>query len=229
MQKRLEQIASLVKGPVAVDVGTDHGRLPAMLLNDPAIKKVIATDISRASLNKCRDLLRSHPHRSRAELVVTDGLDGIDTKTVDTIVISGMGGHRIIGILARALHAGKSLRRLILSPQKGEEDVRRFLHESGFQILSDFMLREAGKYYTILVAAPGAERYGSDLDYRYGKHQLKDRDPVLLERVRQEIRLNRSLLKKEISDASRQEIVATLKELKEVCDALGHPDIDEDA
>ncbi|MGI6441859.1 MAG: SAM-dependent methyltransferase [Tissierellia bacterium] len=220
MRSRLEEIAVRVQGPVVADIGTDHGKLPCLLLADPEIRRVIATDISAASLKKCRDLLTTHPRRSDVELKVTDGLQGLDTGQMDTIVISGMGGHRIIGILLRALKEGKTLRRLLLSPQKGEEELRRFLHEKSFMLTADFVVKDEGKFYTVLCAEPGEERYETDNAYRYGQIPLKSRDPVFLERIGKELALQIRVRDQAISDESQREIEERIAQLKEVLGEL---------
>lgn len=220
MYERLTHLAKLVQGAVVADIGTDHGRLPEMLLKNPDVKRVIATDISADSLQKCADLLAEHPQKQKLELKVTDGLSGVDTETVDSIVMAGMGGHRIIGIMKRALAEKKTLRRLILSPQKGEEEVRRFLHEAGFAITDDFRVKEAGKYYTLLAAVPGSQHYERDAHYRYGKIPLETKDPVLREWLKRELAIQEGVVKQAKSPDRRKDIEMRIKHLKEVLDEL---------
>ncbi len=221
MSHRMEQIARFLEGPVIADIGTDHGLLVEMALQREGIERVIATDISPHSLQKCVDRFQGSPVVDKIETMVTDGLKGIDTGAVDTVVIAGMGGHRIIGVLQDALSQGKLLRRLVLSPQKGEREVRRFLHESGFRIEADLWVEEAGKTYTILVATPGSESYNTENEYRYGRIPLRERDPVLKEWIEKEHKVQSSVLDGLDSEgASAERVRQKLRELEEVLNAL---------
>ena len=222
MGTRLQTLAGQVRGRVVADIGTDHGQLPLLLLEEGSVLQVLATDISANSLKKCETLLADHPHRQRVRLLVTDGLQGIPTERIDTIVISGMGGHRIIGILSRALQEKKPLRRLVLSPQKGEEAVRRFLHSRGFRILTEEFIEEEKKYYTILVAEPGKETYSDEKDYKYGKLLIEKAPADWIRWLDKEIAIREALLTPSLSAASEQAIRFRIEELKEVRNATDH-------
>lgn len=219
--KRIEELAALLKGSVVADIGTDHGLLVELALENPGVTQVIATDISQKSLEKCVERMETNPKRSRVTYKVCDGLKGIDTESVDEIVIAGMGGHRILSIIKEALRETKILRRLILSPQKGEEEVRRFLHSNGFRLETDLWVEENGHYYTILVAVPGNERYSTREEYQYGRDALRDGSPVLEKKLAQECSVLETVLTKLPRNAeSRHSVQKRYEEIKEVQNAL---------
>ena len=56
--KRLEKIANLVEeGKSVIDIGTDHGLVPLYLAKNEISKDILATDISKKSLQKLEDKL----------------------------------------------------------------------------------------------------------------------------------------------------------------------------
>lgn len=104
MNKRLEAIMAHIpqNGRGVIDVGTDHGYLPAALFQRGYTGKLIAADINAEPLSKAKRTAESIGAEDVISLRLCDGLDGCDPSEVDTIVIAGMGGDTICGILDRA-------------------------------------------------------------------------------------------------------------------------------
>ena len=101
LDSRLKCIAELIgKCDHYADIGCDHGRLGAFLLQHHWGNEAFLTDISDASLQKARTLIRLLGLDMRAHFLVCDGLEGLET-TVDAIVIAGMGGTTIASILEK--------------------------------------------------------------------------------------------------------------------------------
>ena len=48
------------------------------------------------------------------------------------------------------------------------------------------MLREEGKYYTVMSVVRGAMVYNRTIEYRYGKYLLEQKEPVLKEYLKKE-------------------------------------------
>lgn len=218
---RLQRLRALLEGPVVADIGTDHGIVPMSLLADPSFERIVASDISAASLAKLRRKLKDHPEAARVTTVVTDGLAGIDTREVNTVLIAGMGGHRIVRILEKAVASGQPLHRLVLSPQRGEGAVRRFLREAGFRLFVDEYMEEEGKFYTLLAAEPGEEVAYAPLEEKFGRMPLRRRDPVLREWARKELAVcERVLAGLPEESQSHREVQARRAEWQEVLDVL---------
>ena len=91
-----------------------------------------------------------------------------------------------IKILQEGRHLWSTIRRFIISPQSDLEKVRRFLSEEGFLIEKEAMLREEGKYYTVMSVVRGAMVYNRTIEYRYGKYLLEQKEPVLKEYLKKE-------------------------------------------
>lgn len=142
-------------GPGRVlDVGSDHGLLSLRCLEEDIATSVICTDINPKPASKSRLLLESNGFKDRSETLVTDGLNGVDIRSGDIIVIAGMGGLNIIDILTRAI---KDLDKdilsniaLILQPQKSMHLVRRFLAEQGFIFEIETVCKDRDIFYNVL-------------------------------------------------------------------------------
>ena len=101
--------------------------------------------------------------------------------TAETIVIAGMGGLLICNILNDEKEKLKNIKQLVLQPQRDTDSVRKLLHSLGFVIEDEEMLIDNGKYYTIISAVHGSEKYEDETDYLYGRKLMEKKSPVLKE------------------------------------------------
>lgn len=170
LQPRLRAIADLVPdGARLVDVGTDHGFIPVSLLLDERIRFAIASDIGAAPLDHARRTADKYDVSSGMDFRLCDGLSGIRSDEVDTIVIAGMGGDNISSILSAAPWT-KDGALLLLQPMSKAEVLRRYLPENGYQVLAEQLVADKGVIYPILSvrggdmpAATDAQAYGGFL------------------------------------------------------------------
>lgn len=163
---RLCAIASLVdNAKIVADIGTDHGYLAKILLENNKAQKVIATDISQPSLNKAIDLAKTNNFGNRFEGRVGDGLSPLKDEKVDVIVIAGMGAREIIKIISnRKVNA-----RLILQPAQDTILLRNYLIDNNFKIIKDFIVKDRNKFYnTLEVEYSLAKQSLSDDEKRFG-------------------------------------------------------------
>ena len=97
------QAALLLAQPcgVCADIGADHGRLSAALLQSGRAKQVLVADVSAPSLNKAKILLGGLGLSDRATFAVADGLRALDALNVpaETVFVLGMGGQTLSRIL----------------------------------------------------------------------------------------------------------------------------------
>ena len=87
----------------------------------------------------------------------------------------------IVHILEDSPEVAASLKELILSPQRDFAQVRKYVHQIGFLIAEEHMLKEDGKPYVILRCVRGKETYETEMEYLYGKKLLEKKDPILKE------------------------------------------------
>ena len=168
LKKRLMAIANLVKkDAIVVDVGTDHAYLPIYLSQNKIAKKIIATDISQNALDGAQKNIEKANIKD-ITLICTDGLNGIET-IYDTLIISGMGASRIIGILDNHNLPDN----IILSANNDYYKLRKYMNKIGYKIVKEKVVLENEKYYDIISYEKGKERL-ANIKLKYGISKDKD-------------------------------------------------------
>lgn len=155
---RLETVASLITTKSVIDVGCDHGYLDIYLTKKGI--KCLATDISSSALSVAIDNFKKYNLDIPA--ICTDGLNGIDIKDSDTIVISGMGTDTIIKILNR-----KITNDLVILTHNHLEKLRRYIVSIGYYIDRELFVIDNNKPYVVIKFKYGKSNY-SDYDYIIG-------------------------------------------------------------
>ena len=164
---RLLAIANEVtKGGYPVDVGTDHGYLPAYLVKQGIVSRALAADIGEGPLLAAKQHIEALSLSDRIELRLCDGLTGIDLSDKTDIIIAGLGGETIAEILLRRHPLSQTL---LLQPMTKVETLRRFLLEHGYRIEKEIPAYEEKKAYTIIKARYDGEiRKGDALFFTFG-------------------------------------------------------------
>ena len=181
LSNRLETLTKYVpQGSRVIDVGTDHAYIPIYLIKNKIVTSCMATDINKGPLIKAEQNMAKY-RISNIKLKQTSGLQGITEADGNVIMISGMGGYLIIDILKAAMPLAKAANRLILQPQQDIDQVRYFLHENGFKIITEDFAKDDDKYYTILVVEKGEEAYTEPYEYLYGKCLIEKNSPLFRE------------------------------------------------
>lgn len=182
ISKRLKMVASMVSpGNRLADVGTDHAYVPIYLLEAGHIPSAIAMDINEGPLKRAMENVARYGYEDRISLRLSDGLDRLEPDEADTILIAGMGGPLMARILADHMATARKAGELILQPQSEIARFRHWLHDNGWRIQEERMVRDEGKYYAAMRAVPGEERYAEEWAYRFGKCLVDARSPVLKE------------------------------------------------
>lgn len=151
MNKRLHTIANMVKdGKGLIDVGTDHGYLPAYLAVNGYSGFLFASDIHAGPLNAARKTASDCSVENRINYLLCDGLDGCPPDQIDTIVIAGMGGDLICRILDKADWCLDHRYTLILQPMTKAEVLRYWLVNNGFSLEEERLVRDGGILYQII-------------------------------------------------------------------------------
>lgn len=164
LKERLSAVFNEVPiGSVVADIGADHGKLSASLISTKRASKVIAVDISKDSLKKTVELARKLGVEIDAR--VGDGLSVINKEDgVDVVVIAGMGGYEILKILEKAT---VTFDRYILVPHQNAKELREAL-VSKFFIEKDYVVKENGKFYSLIVLTKGSTSL-SNIEMEFGK------------------------------------------------------------
>lgn len=194
---RLRALAELVlpDRPVA-DIGTDHARLPAGLVAEGRVPWAVGVDLREAPLVGARATARSLGLQDdpRLSLRLGDGLAPLAPGEVATVVIAGMGGLRILDLLARAPQVVAALSRLVLQPNTDLPAVRAGLGPLGLRLVDEHLLLERGQAFTMLVAEPGPPLALDPAQLLLGPFLLARREAPFLAWLRaEELRLTRAI------------------------------------
>ena len=150
LSKRLNKIAELVDfGASVIDVGTDHGYVPNFLCENKISSDIIATDISKNSLEKSIELTRELGNEKFVRNILANGI--VDENR-DNIIIAGLGGIQIAEIIANSIEIAKSSKKLILQPMQKANILRRELNNMGFEIFDEEIIYEDERYFEIILA-----------------------------------------------------------------------------
>lgn len=150
-KKRLRVILDLIdkKRFTVADVGTDHGFLAKMLIDEERAKIVYATDVSEGSLNKAKDLAKNNNMENKIICLLGDGFKPISQCKLDYVVVAGLGGNEIIKIL-KETELSRNVK-YIFQPVQNAVELRIFLNENSFNIKKDFIVEDKNKFYNTLL------------------------------------------------------------------------------
>ncbi len=176
LSARLACVASLVPvGARVADIGSDHAYLPAALVLDGKIDFAIAGEVVKGPYENAVHEIKDHQLEGKVIPRLADGLAAIEpADKVDTITIAGMGGSLIASILEKGKDKLTEIKRLVLQPNVGESQLREWLMNNHYQIMTEKIIEEDNHIYEIIVAEP------SVIPFRYSKYEL-DFGPFLLE------------------------------------------------
>ncbi len=163
------------------DIGTDHCALPVALVRSGAVPSAVAVDRQPGPLAVARRAARGLP----IDVRLANGLRGLTPGEVDTVVIAGMGGHRICRIIGDATWP----RRLVLQPRTDAPHVRATLQDRGWSLVEEQITTERTRFAVVLVyerAPPlNAARWGED-DLALGPLLRRERSEVFNRWLREE-------------------------------------------
>ena len=143
---RLALLASWVPpGARLIDVGTDHGYLPAWLIQNGRIEEALASDLRPGPLSRAEDTARRCGVEGKMRLRLCPGLSAIRPED----------GENIAMILSAAPWTADGQHTLLLQPQSRSEVLRRFLQDRGYRILREQLVWDRGILYPVLEARGG--------------------------------------------------------------------------
>lgn len=222
ISKRLELVASFVpQGAVLLDVGSDHAYLPIDLVERGRIKSAIAGEVVEGPYQSAVKNVEAHGLKEKIQVRLANGLAAFEeADQVSVITIAGMGGRLIARILEEGLDKLANVERLILQPNNREDDLRIWLQENGFQIVSESILEEADKFYEILVVEAGQMKLSAS-DVRFGPFLSKEVSPVFIKKWQKEATKLEFALSQipEKNIEERQVLVDKIQAIKEVLHA----------
>lgn len=230
--KRMKLIANTVtKGNVVADIGCDHGYVSIYLIKQDISPKVIAMDLREGPLKKAKTNTRQSNDKKVIENIefrISNGFEKLKPKEVDTAIIAGMGGGLICKIIKDGEKVVRELKELIISPQSEIADVRHFLHDNGYRIVSQWMIKDDGKFYTVIKVVNGKDIDYTEIEYKYGKKLIDEKNQILREYLEwDKKRLEKVAASIENKDgenveARKKQLVDNLAEINDVLEVVAY-------
>ena len=219
LSQRLERVAAHIPaGARLADIGSDHAYLPVALMRRGAIAAAVAGEVAATPFQAANRTVADNGLTQHITVRLADGLAAIEAgDDITAVSLCGMGGETIRDILdsGRARLSGRE--RLILQPNGGEQPLRQWLMENGYQILHEELLRENRFYYEIIVAERAeAMTYTAEQLY-FGPLQMQARSPEFLAKWQRILREKRKTLvsleqaRQAVPEQKVQEIVQQVK------------------
>ncbi len=215
LSERLTAVASMVTpGLNVADVGCDHGYLAIYLVKKGISPRVIAMDINHGPLQRADENIREAGFDGKIDVRLSNGLEMLERGEVSSIVMAGMGGPLMTDIIDRGIDICDGARELILQPQSEIEEVRHYLEDHGYRIISEDIVLEDGKYYPMMKAVHGEMYLENDVYYRYGKILIKEEHPILRAYLRYEREMLRGIRDELLASERTPKVNERLKELE---------------
>jgi tRNA (adenine22-N1)-methyltransferase len=146
LSKRLKSIATFIDvNDKVVDIGCDHGLLGIYLVKNNLVNKMYLSDINKNALKNAVNNIKKY--NVKIDTIISNGLENIDIKLVDTIVISGMGTHTIMDILSS--DKVYNINKIIIQSNNNLDILRKFMNKIGFYLEDEITISDKGIYYVI--------------------------------------------------------------------------------
>lgn len=223
---RLEAALRMLEGYSTVaDIGCDHGRLTAVLLQKGICRRVIATDISEPSLEKAKELIRYIGLADRVSFRAGDGCSVLAVNECDAIAMLGMGGTLMSRILADCPIPLIGAKTVVLQPMRAQDDIRSYLFRNRFHITDDRVVLDHGRYYQVLKAIP-AETYDRIPDgfpegfFDVGYRSFEQRDPLLPDLCTQQLLCHESMLRSASGTPGEEILMRKIRALTQILDSV---------
>lgn len=196
LSQRLERVAAHVPaGARLADIGSDHAYLPVALMRRGAIAAAVAGEVAATPFQAANRTVGDNGLAQHIRVRLADGLAAIEAgDDITAISLCGMGGETIRDILDSGKARLNGRERLILQPNGGEQPLRQWLMENGYQILHEELLLENRFYYEIMVAERAeAVTYTAEQLY-FGPLQMQARSEDFLAKWQRILREKRKTL-----------------------------------
>ena len=212
----------LLRGSAAVaDIGCDHGKLTAALLLEGGCRRVIAGDISPECLQKTREIIERYGLQDKAEPRLGSGLSVLFPGECEAAAILGMGGELMVELLAGSKAVAEAMDKLVLQPMTGIEELRVWLYENSWQVLSDKLVPLGKHWYQVLCVRkaqrpdPWPEGFPVDC-WLVGYRSFVDRELGLRPYCREQLEKRHERLKKAAGTAGEEKLAREEGQLEQI-------------
>ncbi len=184
---RLKEISTFIPDNISlVDIGCDHALLDIYLYKNRKNIKIIATDINENALEQAKKNIKKYKLEDCIETRISNGLNNIDKDEIDTIVISGMGAHTIVGILYSNMNKLSNVSNIIVQSNNHIEFLRKKITLIGYYIDNEKLVKDNDIIYTIISFKKGKKRYNRKELY-FGPYLLKENSSLFKEKNKKDL------------------------------------------
>ena len=224
LSHRLSTMAKEIRGSDrVVDIGSDHGYLPLILLKERGCSNVIVTDISSRSLSKAKKNIEKDYYgdgkNNQVSYRLGDGLNVISMGEANIAVIGGMGGLLISHILSQQIEIALSFDKIVMQPRKNQGELRYWLRNNGFTIMAEHLAQEGRFICEIIIAKRASVPWDgpvwdqrTKIQYQTSAQilQAEERNligPFLAKRLEQEKTVIKALRNLKNSDPGKRDVI----------------------
>ncbi|BDR56501.1 tRNA (adenine(22)-N(1))-methyltransferase [Xylocopilactobacillus apis] len=198
---RLKTLANFVpaQSDCVADIGTDHAYLPIYLIQSGRTHYVFATDIKEGPLFNAKNDIAKFGLKKQIETRLGPGLVPIvDESSIDTVIISGMGGKLIAQIMEDSSKMSNQIT-YIFEPNSSEPLLRRWLMANNFLITNEKIIEVQDRIYEFIAANHQSKTVSySEEDLLLGPILRKEKNAVFTKKWLKELN------KRELVKANRQ-------------------------
>lgn len=148
---------ALVQDRVVYDLCCDHGQLGLAIHVDKKPKQTILNDKVHSITDKLKDLVQEQFPDDKTIIVKNEDASKIELLHGDKklIFIAGVGGPLIIEIIDNIFDNLNEEDILVISPHTKVHEVRKHLHNKGFNLIDEVLIEEQEQFYEHIVITKG--------------------------------------------------------------------------
>ncbi len=194
ISERLWEISNYVRDNCKiVDIGCDHGYLDIFLYENRENIHVLAVDINENALGEARKNIKALGLDDKIETRISDGLKSVSATEIDTIVISGLGAHTIVGILYNDTSKLENVRQIIVQCNTDIPFLRTKIVGLEYHIANEALVEDRGIIYTVIDFHKGKRKYRKKELY-FGPILLKTNGPLFQKKNEEDLAKLKHLL-----------------------------------
>lgn len=160
LSPRLKQVADFVEdNSNIVDIGCDHALTDIYIMQTKKNISIIASDINPNALENAKKNIKKYHLEDKISIVLSNGLNDINTTNLDTIIISGMGAHTIVGILQMNKKKLQNIDTLIIQSNNDIDFLREKVTKLNYYIEDEELVKEKKFIYTVIKFKKGKKHY----------------------------------------------------------------------
>lgn len=161
---RLRALLPELEGARCVaDIACDHALLAVEVVRAGVAPQAVAIDIAEGPLAAGRRNVEAAALGDQIVLRRGDGFAALEVDEADVAVVAGVGGRSIAAMLRAVDPSSRGLQRLVLSPHGNKDEMLAALATCSWQPIRTYTVRDRGRAYEVVVAAPGAATPASTL------------------------------------------------------------------